>query len=82
MFVYAIPVIFILIMPKNSKDTDNFIVYHIDSMNSKAFHEFFIEKHVCDGRFIAMAKAMGLKDADKPEDFSAALDDLQLGNPC
>lgn len=46
-------------------------------MISKAFHEFFIEKHACDERFIAMARAMGIKDADKPEDFITALLDLQ-----
>lgn len=46
-------------------------------MISKAFAEFFIEKHACDGQFIKMAKAMGIKDADKPEDFITALVDLQ-----
>ncbi len=46
-------------------------------MISKAFYEFFIDKHACDERFIAMAKAMGIKDADKPEDFITALVDLQ-----
>lgn len=46
-------------------------------MISKAFYEFFIEKHACDERFIRMAKAMGIKDADKPEDFITALVDLQ-----
>ena len=46
-------------------------------MISKTFHEFFIEKHACDERFIAMAKAMGIKEADKPEDFITALVDLQ-----
>ena len=46
-------------------------------MISKAFAEFFIEKHACDGQFIKMAKAMGIPDADKPEDFIAALVKLQ-----
>lgn len=46
-------------------------------MISKAFYEFFIEKHACDERFIDMAKAMGIKEADKPEDFITALVDLQ-----
>lgn len=36
-------------------------------MISKAFAEFFIEKHACDEQFIKMAKAMGTPDADKPE---------------
>ena len=46
-------------------------------MISKAFAEFFIEKHACDGQFIKMAKAMGMEQADKPEDFIAALVKLQ-----
>lgn len=36
-------------------------------MISRAFYEFFIEKHACDGQFIKMAKAMGIEDADKPQ---------------
>ncbi|SCH32214.1 1%2C3-propanediol dehydrogenase [uncultured Ruminococcus sp.] len=46
-------------------------------MISRAFYEFFIEKHACDGQFIKMAKAMGIEDADKPEDFITALVKLQ-----
>lgn len=46
-------------------------------MISKAFAEFFIEKHACDGQFIKMAKAMGIENADKPEDFITALVKLQ-----
>lgn len=46
-------------------------------MISKAFAEFFIEKHACDGQFIKMAKVMGFPDADKPEDFITALGNLQ-----
>lgn len=46
-------------------------------MISRAFAEFFIEKHACDGQFIKMAQAMGMKDADKPEDFITALVKLQ-----
>ncbi len=46
-------------------------------MISKAFYSFFIEKYVCDDRFIEMAQLMGRKDADKPEDFITALVDLQ-----
>lgn len=46
-------------------------------MISKAFYEFFIEKHACDEQFIKMAKAMGIKNADKPEDFITALVKLQ-----
>ena len=46
-------------------------------MISKAFAEFFIERHACDGQFIKMAKAMGIANADKPEDFITALVRLQ-----
>lgn len=46
-------------------------------MISKAFAEFFIKKHAYDAQFIKMAKAMGIKDADKPEDFITALVNLQ-----
>lgn len=46
-------------------------------MISKSFYEFFIEHHACDDQFIKMARAMGSEDADKPEDFIAALIKLQ-----
>lgn len=46
-------------------------------MISKAFAEFFIERHACDGRFVKMARAMGIKNADKPKDFITALVKLQ-----
>lgn len=46
-------------------------------MISKAFAEFFIEKHACDAQFIKMARAMGLENAGKPEDFITALVKLQ-----
>lgn len=46
-------------------------------MISKAFYEFFIENHACDERFIKMAQAMGIENADKPEDFITALVNLQ-----
>lgn len=46
-------------------------------MISKAFAEFFIEKHACDEQFIKMAKAMGIKNADKASDFITALVNLQ-----
>ena len=46
-------------------------------MISKAFAEFFMEKHACDEQFIKMAKVMGIPDADKPEDFITALVNLQ-----
>lgn len=46
-------------------------------MISKAFNEFFIEKHACDKRFIRMAQVLGMKDAKKPEDFITMLVKLQ-----
>lgn len=46
-------------------------------MISRAFAEFFIEKHACDEQFIKMARVMGMPDADKPEDFITALVQLQ-----
>ena len=46
-------------------------------MISVEFARYFIEKHACDGQFIKMARAMGIPDADKPEDFITALLDLQ-----
>lgn len=49
-------------------------------MISKAFAEFFIERHVCDEQFIKMAKVMGIPNADIPEDFITAL--IQLQKAC
>jgi len=46
-------------------------------MISKAFFEFFIEKHACDDRFVRMAQALGMKIASKPEDFITVLIKLQ-----
>ena len=44
---------------------------------SKAFAEYFIERHACDEQFVKMARVMGKPDADKPEDFITALVKLQ-----
>lgn len=46
-------------------------------MLSRAYYSFLIEKKICDERFIAMAKALGMKDADKAADFITALTKLQ-----
>jgi alcohol dehydrogenase len=46
-------------------------------MISKAFFTHFINKHVCDDRFIKMARAMGMAEAERPEDFIVMLDGLQ-----
>ncbi len=46
-------------------------------MISVEFSRYFIERHACDGQFVKMARAMGMPDADKPEDFLTALVALQ-----
>ena len=46
-------------------------------MISRAFYEFFIERHACDGQFVKMARAMGIPDAGEPQDFITALVALQ-----
>lgn len=46
-------------------------------MISRAFAQFFIERHACDGQFVKMAQAMGNPTADRPEDFITALVKLQ-----
>lgn len=46
-------------------------------MISKEYYKFFIEKHVCDERFVDMAKALGMPDAEKAEDFITALENIQ-----
>ena len=45
-------------------------------MISKAFYEFFIERHACDEQFIKMAKAMGVENPASGKDFIKALDKL------
>lgn len=46
-------------------------------MISKAYFTHLINKHVCDDRFVRMAKAMGMEDAKEPMDFITALVKLQ-----
>lgn len=46
-------------------------------MLSKSYFTHFINKHVCDERFVSMAKAMGMKDAKEPMDFITMLVKLQ-----
>ena len=46
-------------------------------MISVEFARYFIEKHACDEQFVKMARAMGIPDADKPQDFITALVTLQ-----
>lgn len=38
-------------------------------MISSAYYQHFVDQHICDGRFTAMAKALGKTDADSPQDF-------------
>lgn len=45
-------------------------------MISLEYYKFFVEKHVCDERFIRMAQALGRKDASDPMDFVTALEQL------
>lgn len=46
-------------------------------MISVEFALYFIERHACDEQFIKMARAMGMPEADKAEDFLTALVQLQ-----
>lgn len=46
-------------------------------MISKAFYEYFIERHACDERFVRMAQVMGMPEATRPEDFITMLVRLQ-----
>ena len=45
-------------------------------MLSRAYFGNVIAHHACDERFIHMAKAMGMENADKPEDFLTVLQKL------
>ncbi|HAH63527.1 MAG TPA: hypothetical protein DCL73_15685 [Treponema sp.] len=46
-------------------------------MISSEYFTYFVNKHVCDERYVRMAQALGMKDASKPEDFITALLNLQ-----
>lgn len=46
-------------------------------MISRAYFSHMIAVHACDERFIRMARTMGKPEADKPEDFIAALEALK-----
>ena len=46
-------------------------------MISRAYFQFWVDKHVCDDRFVRMAKALGRADATEAQDFIAALTELQ-----
>lgn len=47
------------------------------TMISVEYFKFWIDRHVCDDRFVDMARFLGKEDASKPEDFLTALIDLQ-----
>lgn len=44
---------------------------------SLAYYQHFIDAGCCPERFIRMAQALGMKDADRPQDFITALAQLQ-----
>ncbi len=46
-------------------------------MISKEYYTYFINRHICDDRFIDMAKMLGMADAKEPMDFVNALAALQ-----
>lgn len=49
-------------------------------MLSEAYFTYFIEHHVCDGRFIRLAQVLGMTEATEPKDFITAL--LRLQKDC
>ena len=46
-------------------------------MISKEYYQYFVNQHACDQRFIDLAKALGKKDADDPQDIVDLLVELQ-----
>lgn len=46
-------------------------------MLSKAYFSYWINKHVCDERFVKMAQLLGRINATQPEEFIIALEDLK-----
>lgn len=46
-------------------------------MICEAYYQFYVDKHACDEKMIAMAKAMGNHKADKPQDFVHMLANLK-----
>lgn len=47
-------------------------------MICEAYYQFYVDKHACDEKMINMARAMGIVDADKPQDFITALHNLKV----
>lgn len=46
-------------------------------MISAAYYQHFVDCHVCDERFVTMARALGKEDAASPKDFVDMLVQLQ-----
>jgi len=46
-------------------------------MISKEYYQYFIDQHVCNDRFVRMAKALGMQNAKAPQDFITMLIKLQ-----
>ena len=46
-------------------------------MLSRAYFTHLIDTHVCDDRFVQMARAMGMEDAREPMDFITMMEKLQ-----
>lgn len=46
-------------------------------MISLAYYQYFVDRHACDESFIKMAKAMGVENATKAQDFVDALAKLE-----
>lgn len=46
-------------------------------MISAAYYQYFVDRHVCEERFVEMAKALGKEDAATAQDFVDALVQLQ-----
>lgn len=49
-------------------------------MISAAFYRFLIDRHVCDEKFVTMARALGMQEAKEPANFITAL--LKLQKDC
>lgn len=47
------------------------------TMISLAYFGFWADRHVCDGRLVEMARALGKEDASEPRDFVEALRGLE-----
>ncbi|WP_432285570.1 iron-containing alcohol dehydrogenase [Parafannyhessea umbonata] len=48
------------------------------TMLSLAYFGYWAERHVCDDRLVAMARALGRTDATRPDELPCALHDLQV----